>query len=123
MSDKQNAERSQEAQAAGSELKATVSRLSRAAQDVLAERQRQVEQEGWTPGHDDQHDNGELAAAAACYARESRLIEPLEQKRKWNPPMIWPWAREWWKPSDRRRMLVKAGALILAEIERLDRRG
>jgi hypothetical protein len=30
-------------------------------------------------------------------------------------------ADEWWKPTNRRRDLVKAGALILAEIERLDR--
>ena len=37
------------------------------------------------------------------------------------PPPSWPWVRRWWKPTDRRRDLVKAGALILAEIERLDR--
>jgi len=34
---------------------------------------------------------------------------------------LWPWGKEWWKPSDRRRDLVKAGALIAAEIDRLDR--
>lgn len=33
----------------------------------------------------------------------------------------WPWSREWWKPKNPRRDLVKAGALIVAEIERLDR--
>lgn len=38
-----------------------------------------------------------------------------------DPPRNWPWHRVWWKPSTRRRNLVKAGALILAEIERLDR--
>jgi hypothetical protein len=27
----------------------------------------------------------------------------------------------WWKPKDRRRDLVRAAALIIAEIERLDR--
>lgn len=37
-------------------------------------------------------------------------------------PKNWPWNAEWWKPSDRRRNLVKAAALILAEIERLDRK-
>ena len=37
------------------------------------------------------------------------------------PPSMWPWTSEWWKPSTRRRMLVKAAALILSEIERLDR--
>jgi hypothetical protein len=35
-------------------------------------------------------------------------------------PLAWP--QDWeFKPADPRRMLVKAGALILAEIERLDR--
>jgi hypothetical protein len=34
---------------------------------------------------------------------------------------VWPWSREWWQPKDRRRDLVRAGALIVAEIERLDR--
>jgi len=38
-----------------------------AARDVLAERQRQVTAEGWTPEHDDSHKAGSLAAAAACY--------------------------------------------------------
>jgi hypothetical protein len=36
-------------------------------------------------------------------------------------PDGWPWAPELWKPANARRDLVKAGALILAEIERLDR--
>jgi hypothetical protein len=85
-----------------------------AARDVLAERQRQIEAEGWTPEHDDQHTDGSLAIAAACYAIADR------DGRAEAPP-FWPWALDWWKPADDRRMLVKAGALILAEIERLDR--
>lgn len=84
--------------------------------DVLAERQRQVEAEGWTPEHDDEHRNGELARAAACYTLPI-LLDPGET------PFGWPddWDADWWKPTTRRRDLVKAGALILAEIERLDR--
>lgn len=94
-----------------------------AAHDVLVERRRQIEAEGWTPEHDDEHDGGELACAAAAYALDAG--DKLDQR----PPDFWPWyggrPREvrWWKPSDRRRNLVKAGALILAEIERLDRIG
>lgn len=42
--------------------------LSRAAQDVIAERKRQAEVEGWTAEHDDEHDNGEMAVAAGCIA-------------------------------------------------------
>ena len=80
--------------------------------EIYAERTRQVEVEGWTDEHDDEHDCNELADAAACYAlgQPSQIIEQL-----------WPWHIEWWKPTTKRRNLVKAGALIVAEIERLDR--
>ena len=90
-----------------------------ASRDVLAERQRQVEAEGWTPEHDDGHEEGEMARAAACYA----LIAGSQSRSLWQCelPNFWPWDEEWWKPTERRRDLVKAGALILAEIERLDR--
>lgn len=82
--------------------------------DVLAERQRQVSGEGWTPEHDDQHDKGQMAAAAACYAMPGPA-GPLALEA------FWPWTPEWWKPTDRRRDLIKAAALAIAEIERLDR--
>jgi hypothetical protein len=85
-----------------------------AAQDVLAERRRQIEVEGWTPEHDDEHSESEMAVAAACYAISSGGYAIGEV-----PPM-WPWDKAW-KPSYSRRDLVKAGALILAEIERIDR--
>ena len=89
-----------------------------AVQDVLAERLRQVDGEGWTPEHDDQHRDCELAAAASSYAIAAVSPRAFGEN---NPPALWPWVKEWWKPTNRRRMLVKAGALILAEIERLDR--
>lgn len=91
--------------------------LTPAALDVLTERQRQVEGEGWTPEHDDTHANGEMAGAAACYA--------LTGVSGWAPERailrFWPWALKWWKPSTPRRDMVKAAALAIAEIERLDR--
>ncbi|MNG25049.1 hypothetical protein D3C84_1098460 [compost metagenome] len=90
--------------------------ITSAARDVLAERLRQVEAEGWTPEHDDEHDTGSLGSAAGCYAMYT-LAYPAG-----DPPPTWPWDKTWWKPSlDRRRNLIKAGALILAEIERVDR--
>lgn len=99
--------------------------ISKAEIDVLAERRRQIAGEGWTPEHDDAHDDGELALAACAYALPdfqrhrvetvtARGTAPLWQR-------LWPWAREWWKPKDVRSDLVRAGALIIAEIERLDR--
>lgn len=92
--------------------------MTKAASDVLAERQRQIEAEGWTPKHDDIHEGGEMAEAASCYALHAHV--PAESKAKYKPT-YWPWACKWWKPGETRRDLVKAGALILAEIERLDR--
>lgn len=95
--------------------------LKDAERDVLAERRRQVEAEGWNAEHDDEHAHGEIARAALCYvdaaAWQSRGLNPLTGQS----PAEWPWHVSWWKPKDRRRNLVKAGALILAEIERLDR--
>ena len=34
---------------------------------------------------------------------------------------VWPWDRQWWKPKSRRRNLVRAAALLIAAIERIDR--
>ena len=84
--------------------------------DVIAERQRQQSVEGWMPEHDDEHCNGELAMAAVCYINETGTVN-----RNGDKPWGWPWDASWWKPNARRRNLVKAGALILAEIERIDR--
>jgi hypothetical protein len=86
--------------------------------EIEAERRRQIETEGWTPRHDDEHSEGDLAQAAACYARSA--ANPGLYHRA-NVPTGWPWDAFWWKPTDQRRDLIKAAALIVAEIERLDR--
>lgn len=91
-----------------------VETLSNAAQSVIAERQRQQSAEGWTPEHDDQYGESQLLWASSCYVLNT--IQPFNRI-----PLDWPWAPEWWKPTNPRRDLVKAGALILAEIERIDR--
>lgn len=89
---------------------------------IAAERLRQLTQEGWTPAHDDAHTRAELSGAAACYAiAANELASPRPYL---NPPNIslWPWEMKWWKPgNDPVRCLVKAGALIAAEIDRLQR--
>lgn len=95
--------------------------LSQASVDVLSERQRQISEEGWTPKHDDAHDFEQIAAAAACYAMPQECREYPTEMGGTVLDEMWPWDKKWWKPGDRRRDLVKAGALILAEIERLDR--
>lgn len=90
---------------------------------ILSERIRQRLQEGWTPEHDDEHDDGTLAAAAAAYALNAAdQLNPYSQGDGGNSqPIMWPWAAEWWKPSTVKRDLEKAGALIAAEWECLDR--
>lgn len=90
-----------------------------AAADVLAERKRQIEHEGYDPSHDDQHTDGSLAQAAAAYALNAsrRVYDPRRGE------VFWPesWNRLHWNPKDRRRDLVRAAALIISEIERIDR--
>jgi hypothetical protein len=97
--------------------------------DVVNERIRQQVAEGWTSEHDDTHTAGELARAAATYAyaaslsdhRRSNISGIFSIRNNFMAADLWPWDASWWKSTDRRRDLVKAGALILAEIERLDR--
>jgi len=111
------------------------------AQRIAAERLRQIDKEGWTPEHDDEHCDGELALAACCYAAPVllyRMGEPANRVEFSDP---WPWdARFDGRPHpehgncvapndsfhisrpDRIRQLEKAGALIAAEIDRLLRR-
>lgn len=85
--------------------------------DVLAECRRQKEVEGWTPAHDDAHEFGVLAQAAACYAANASEF----WHKGYGGRPYWPFDGEWWKPKDKRRDLVRAAALLIAEIERLDR--
>ena len=87
---------------------------------IAAERQRQIDAEGWTAEHDDGHEAWPgLAQAAACYANEAWM--PLTESHR-KPPRGWPWEPQWWKPTgDPIRDLVKAGALIAAEIDRRQR--
>ena len=97
--------------------------MSRAARDVLAERQRQMAPppggEGHSAGDDDRHVNRELARAAIAYA-----VASLDTSPAWGPLFWWPpWPRAQLKPKDTRRDLVRAAALLIAEIERLDRAG
>jgi len=84
--------------------------------DIATERKRQIEVEGWSPAHDDEHDEGQMTNAAVCYAMGRTRFGDA-----YGPEYLWPWDEKWWKPESYRRNLVKAGALIAAEIERLDR--
>lgn len=105
--------------------------MSTGVEAIAAERQRQIDQEGWSIAHDNAHTDGSLAQAAACYALEhSTMTYRTEygyaergEGDIYDVPTLWPrsWHPRYWKRKDRRRDLVRAGALIAAEIDRLDR--
>lgn len=82
-----------------------------AVSDVLLERKRQLLEKGFSTQQDDTYIGGELAAAAISY------IEPMEAESYWPAD----WHDDSFKPTHYRRNLVKATALLLAELERLDR--
>ncbi len=98
--------------------------LSAALIDVMNERDRQVNEEGFTPEHDDaQWRAGELAGAASAYAMSASASMALGRDVVLvDPPPFFLFGVEHWKPTTPRRDAVKACALLLAEIERLDRR-
>ena len=83
-------------------------------EEVTAERERQKSVEGWSEAHDDEHRDSEIADAAACYAHGSSMLFDRHGKS------VWP---DGWKFKDKtdRRNLIRAAALLVAEIERLDR--
>jgi hypothetical protein len=109
------------------------------AAEIRDERWRQIEKEGWSPQHDDALDGGELAKAASCYLWQDEntqyKLAPIMVRNGVRSaddpdvvvvgyasvPVIWPWRGQHWKPKDRRTDLIRAAALIVAEIERLDR--
>jgi hypothetical protein len=78
--------------------------MSTGAELIAAERRRQIEEEGWTPAHDDQHDDSELLYAAEAYM--------------FGDPDAWPWEEDGFKPKDIIHDLARAGAFIAAELDR-----
>lgn len=97
--------------------------MSAALRDVRMERLRQIEVEGFDAKHDADHDTGDLACAAAAYALHAGCqLNPADGIGFEGTPDFWPrdWTSAWWKPKDPRRNLVRAAALIIAEIERID---
>lgn len=89
---------------------------------IAVERERQISKEGYSHAHDDAHDKGELADAAEAYLGDVRHIRNGHNIVVAFRPALFPWSRREWKPSDDPiKNLVKAGALIAAEIDRLER--
>lgn len=91
---------------------------------IRRERQRQRSRarggEAYSSGHDDEHDDGEIARAAAVYAMPPKFRERNQDLVAILTPPGW-YLRL--STDDRMRELVKAGALIAAELDRLSRLG
>ena len=105
-------------------VRPTVKSMKTGIQLITAERKRQVVEERWSGEHDDKHRRKEMAKAAASYlAAHTDPDKSVRQQSQADFCHDWPWAAKWWKPSDDPvRNLVKAGALIAAEIDRLERK-
>lgn len=112
--------------------------MKNGAELIAEERERQIKQEGYDAEHDDEHTEGELALAAICYATPQLIFIRDDRARAVIFEDPWPWGDRWDKrytyksgntlpePSTYTRekrisFLVKAGALIAAEIDRLER--
>lgn len=78
---------------------------------MVAERERQITGERFEPGHDEEHEPGDLAMAGICYAA-------MHTDKALHDGLDWPLDIGWWKPKDRLRDLVRAGALIAADADR-----
>ncbi len=107
-------------------------------EEIIAERRRQIEVEGWSIEHDDRHDDEELAWAAVCYAAPELVFKRHDYDNGVAFFEPWPWDIKWdkrtysdnripapvtYENQTRRQILIKAAALIVAEIERLERCG
>lgn len=102
---------------------------------ISAERERQISKEKFTANHDDAHDARELANASRAYLKHychrawvwtnelgmPGIVDGVASYREEKPPGEWPWNDEDWKPKSPIDDLIKAGALIAAELDRLQR--
>jgi hypothetical protein len=90
---------------------------------IVYERKRQIREEGFSLKRDLKYGNGELIQAARAYlfaARELGIPKHNHPMDVSEPPRYWPWPKEAWKPTSIERCLEKAGALIAAELDRLE---
>lgn len=101
--------------------------------EIESERIRQIEMERFTVAHDDDHNALELARAAGAYVQHyferqwliTDAVTPEAGLRTYRgdpAPDCWPWDEEYWKPKNPRRDLIRAIALLVAEVERMDRK-
>lgn len=85
--------------------------------EVYKERVRQVFDEGYSVYADDCHTHMELARGGAAYA----VAKHIDNLGRHPAQLGWPFPEFSFKPTDHRRNLIKAMAMLCAEVERIDR--
>lgn len=99
--------------------------MTKGEEDIKAERARQQAVEGYDEAHDDKHTQAQLFAAAYCFYQRAVNQCGGDVLGANDPAVIpdgWPWEDEHWKPkASARQNFIVAGALALAECERLER--
>jgi hypothetical protein len=79
---------------------------------ALIAAERELQRQIWSDEHDDGHTDHEIVMAAVSYAMFHGV----------GVPQHWPWQDDHWRPTGSDvKDLAKAGALIAAEIDRLQR--
>ena len=95
--------------------------MSHAIKDVIAERERQRKEKGYTENRDDKYLPGVLNLAGAAYAVSVSFLPDAKRRAQ----RLWPWpdVGKYMNPSQKepRTARIKSAALIIAEVERIDR--
>lgn len=78
---------------------------------IRKERIRQIEEEGYDASHDFSEPLDSIIAAAISYAMHD--IDHEEAEAWWQRDL------KFWKPRDRKRNLIRAGALIAAALDKM----
>jgi hypothetical protein len=89
---------------------------------IAIAREKLISEAGFDQVHDDAQLQSQLVVAAGSYALHAIASEAERQQfSPGAPPPAWPWEATLWQPEDRNRDLLRAAALLVAEIERLNR--
>lgn len=88
---------------------------------IQTERFEQRSKHGFDAAHDDTATKGEIGLAAMCYLQHALGTDAHRELYALTPSCLWPWEIQWWRPKTRIEDLTRAGALIVAEIERNQR--
>lgn len=100
---------------AAPELQVVIEAAGEVAAEVFVERLRQIVEEGHSAEQDDAYTDYQLPRAAVCYAIRGAGLPPHKAT------LYWPWSPATFKPAGDDRDLIKAAALILAELQRRQR--